>query len=126
MLFCLFLFVVVVFCKGASTDSAHIQLLGTSVSICLECSCNYRFFSSLELTAFSNLPLQADYLPIKLSIKLGKMILKLKKKKKEQLSFFFYCCSNSLSKPSVTEEKASYLHLENKQRSKFLYKAVFF
>lgn len=90
LLFCLFLFVVVfVFCKGGSTDSACIQLLGTSVSICLECSCNYHFFSSLELTAFSNLPLQADYLPIKLSIKLGKMILKLKKKKKEQLSFFF-------------------------------------
>lgn len=89
---------------------------------CLECSCNYRFFS-LELTAFSNLSLQADYLPIKLPIKLGKMIHKSKKKKRAAFIFLLLYCSNSFSKPPITEGKASYLQLENKKQPKFLYKA---
>lgn len=119
----LFLFVVVVFvsCSGESTVSACIQLPVTSVILLSGVFLQLSFFLFSRTDRFLK-SLQADYPPIKLLIKLGKMIHKLKKKKKKgQLSSFYSVLTASLN-PPVTEGK-TYLQLENKKQPKFLYKA---
>lgn len=86
----LFLFVVVVFvsCSGESTVSACIQLPVTSVILLSGVFLQLSFFLFSRTDRFLK-SLQADYPPIKLLIKLGKMIHKLKKKKKK-VSFHLF------------------------------------